>query len=177
MSLARLSRGYVIAVVAALGLLVAMAADWYSTGEGEEARRIERLAEPEGGEGPEALDRSREQQEEASLLAESEERNAWQAADGGIDLLLLVLLLAAVAAALASAVLRARGRGHDSPGAAAGAVLTLSLVALGVLVYRLIEQPGIDSVTTVRGGAFLGMAALGAMGLGALMALRADEEG
>ena len=177
MSLARLTRGDAIAVVAALGLLLAMAADWYSTGEGDEARRIERLAEPEGGEGPEALDRSREQQEEASRLAESEERNVWQSADAGIDLLLLVLLLVAAAAALASAVLRARGARDRPPRSPAGAVLTLSLVALAVLVYRLVEEPGIDSVTTVRGGAFLGMAALGAMALGALMVLRADEEG
>ena len=48
MTFLRLSRWDWIAFVAALGLLLVMSADWYTTKQGEECRRIEQLQPPSG---------------------------------------------------------------------------------------------------------------------------------
>lgn len=51
------------------------AADWYSTQSGEEARRIQEQARPQEGERYGQVQREVEQ--DAGVLAEAEERNAW----------------------------------------------------------------------------------------------------
>lgn len=176
MSFTRLTRGDVLAALAALALLFVLAADWYSSVEGEEARRIERLAEPDPDAGAESFDLGRRQQEEASIVAEDEERNAWQA-DGLIDRVILLTLLGTVAAALGAAALRAAGRRYEPPRTPSGIALALAFTAAALVVYRMAQEPGFDAGTAVRDGPFLALAALGALSLGALMALRAEQDG
>ena len=66
MTFARLRAADWVVLVAALGLILVTAADWYSTQSGAEARTVEDSAE--------RLD----VRERAALIAENEERNAWQ---------------------------------------------------------------------------------------------------
>ena len=72
---------------------------------GDDARRIEELAQPRGldSEGLEDI------REDARFAAESQERNAWQA-DGAIDRVILAGLLATIVLAIAAAYSRAAGR-------------------------------------------------------------------
>jgi hypothetical protein len=151
-----------VVFLAALALLFATAADWYSTKGGEQARQFEQSA-PSRGEGAELAD-------DAAATAESAERNAWQA-DGGIDRVILVALLATVALAVYAAFMRAAGRG---PGFTALAGLAAALTALLVL-YRMLQEPGLDDVTTVQAGAPLALAVLGVLALACAMSLRAEE--
>jgi drug/metabolite transporter (DMT)-like permease len=168
MTFARLRAADWVALVAALALLFVTAADWYSTIGGEQARQLERTA-PTRGEGVEIA-------EDASAAAEAEERNAWQV-DAGIDRLILVGLLATSALGVYAAFMRAAGRRYDrvlSPAALAG--LAASVTALLVL-YRIVQEPGFDDVTTVQAGAPLALGVLGVLAFASAMAVRAEEAG
>jgi hypothetical protein len=168
MTFARLRAADWVAFLAALALLFATAVDWYSTKGGEQARQFEQSA-PTRGEGAELAD-------DAAATAEGEERNAWQA-DAGIDRLILVGLLGTAALAIYAAFMRAAGRRYDgalSPTALAG--LVAALTALLVL-YRILQEPGFDDVTTVQAGAPLALGVLGVLAFACATSLRAEEEG
>ena len=89
-----------VVFVAALALLFTTATDWYSTTRGEEARQIQKQARSNCGQEGRDVDR------DAGVLAESQERNAWQV-DGAIDRLILAGLLGTIALAVYSAFARA----------------------------------------------------------------------
>jgi drug/metabolite transporter (DMT)-like permease len=168
MTFARLRLADWVAFLAALGLLFATAADWYSTKAGEQARQFEQTAPTRGEEA--------ELQDDAAAAAENEERNAWQA-DGGIDRVILVGLLATSALAIYAAFMRAAGRRYGnalSPSAAAG--VAAALTALLVL-YRILQEPGFDEVTTVQVGAPLALGVLGVIAFACASAVRAEDEG
>jgi hypothetical protein len=169
---ARLRAADWVAFVAALALLFTTAADWYSSTSGEEARRIEGLAQPSGAEGGQV---EREVRQDASAAAEAEERNAWQAT-GVIDRLILLGLLATSALAILAGFARAARRGYGGalgPSAIAG--LAAAATALLVL-YRILQEPGFDKVNTVQAGAPLALAALGVIAYACAMAVKAEEK-
>jgi drug/metabolite transporter (DMT)-like permease len=162
-----------VALLAAFALLLVMAMDWYSTTQGEEARRIERLAVPKGAVGGEV---AREVRRQARQIAEGDEQNAWQA-DGAIDRLILVALLATAGLALAAAFLRAAGRSFEPPWTPS-ALAAVAAAAAGLLVaYRIVQEPGSDAATTIKVGGPLALVALGVLALGAIRGLRAEEAG
>jgi drug/metabolite transporter (DMT)-like permease len=168
MTFARLRAADWVAFVAALALLFVTAADWYSTKGGERAREFEQSA-PTRGEGVELRD-------DAAATAEAEERNAWQA-DAGIDRLILVGLLGTTALAIYAAYARAAARRYESalsPTAWTG--LAAALTALLVL-YRILQEPGFDAITTVQAGAPLALAVLGVIAFACATSVRAEEEG
>lgn len=172
MTFLRLSRWHAIAGVAALVLLVAMAMDWYTTAEGEDARRTESFTEPpaSGLQG----DIDREVIESSEILAEKNEDNAWEASEVA-DRIVLVLLLATIALALAAAALRAADRGTPGPfGASALAAGVAALTALAVAV-RLIYVGGSEVGGEVELGAPLALVALGVLAFGAARAARAER--
>jgi peptidoglycan/LPS O-acetylase OafA/YrhL len=154
-----------VVFVAALALLFTTAPDWYSTTRGEEARQIQKNA---GGPGQV----EREVEHDAGALAESQERNAWQE-DGLIDRIILIGLLTTSALGVAAAFWRASGRGSDGLGAFGLAGLSACVMALLVL-YRIIQEPGFDSITTVKAGAPLALGVLGVMAFACATSLR-DE--
>jgi drug/metabolite transporter (DMT)-like permease len=167
MSFARLRAADWVAFVAALALLFATAADWYSTEGGRQAREFEQGA-PARGEGAELAD-------DAAAAAEGEERNAWQA-DGAIDRAILVALLGTAALAIVAAFARAAGRrSEDGVGLTAWAGMAAALTALLVL-YRVIQEPGFDEVNTVQFGAPLALGLLGVIAFASAMSVRAEEE-
>jgi hypothetical protein len=167
MSFARLRAADWVAFLAALALLFATAADWYSTEGGRQAREFEQGA-PAQGEGAELAD-------DAAAAAEDEERNAWQA-DGAIDRVILVALLGTAALTIVAAFARAAGRrSEDGLGLTAWAGTAAALTALLVL-YRVIQEPGFDEVNTVQYGAPLALGVLGVIAFACAMSVRADEQ-
>ena len=173
MTFARVRAADWAALVAALGLLFAMAADWYSTPQGREARWIERLADPQGALGGES---ERRAQEDARVAAEGAERNAWQE-EGLIDRLILVALLVTIALAVAAAFLRAAGRSFETPWTPSGVAAVAAAGAGALVSYRLSQEPGLDVGTTVEAGGPLALVALGALALSSALALRNEEAG
>jgi len=165
--------GHAIALVGALALLLVMSMDWYSTAQGDEARRIESITDnPSGAEAGEV---DRRLNEEARFVAEGEEKNAWQV-DALIDRILLVLMLAAIVLAVATAVARAAGaKPTKGLGPAGLAAIFATAAAVGV-AYRILQEPGLDQGTNVKAGALLALIALAMIALGSAYALRADDK-
>jgi peptidoglycan/LPS O-acetylase OafA/YrhL len=161
---ARLRPADWVVFVAALALLFATAPDWYSTTRGEEARQIQEQA------GNSDAPERREVESDAAALAEAQERNAWQE-DGLLDRIILIALLATTALGVAAAFWRASGRGSDGLGAFGFAGMAASITALLVL-YRIIQEPGFDELTTVKIGAPLALAVLGVMALACATSVR-----
>jgi hypothetical protein len=165
--------GHAIALAGALALLFVMAMDWYSTAQGDEARRIESITE--GNSGAESGEIDRRLNEEAGFVAEGEEKNAWQA-DALIDRILLVLMLAAIALAVLTAITRAAGAKPTKGLGPAGLAALCAAGAAVLVAYRIIQEPGLDAATNVKAGALLALLALGMIALGSAYALRADDK-
>lgn len=155
-----------VVFVAALALLFTTAPDWYSTARGEEARRIQQQAGDRG-------QSEREVERDAGVIAESQERNAWQE-DGLIDRIILIALLGTSALGVGAAFWRASGRSSEGIGAFGVAGLAACVTALLVL-YRILQEPGSDAVTTVQAGAPLALGILGVIAFAAATALREED--
>jgi hypothetical protein len=164
LTFARLRLSDWVVFVAALALLFTTAPDWYSTTRGEEARQIQKNAGSSEGQ-PE-----REVEQDAGALAESQERNAWQE-DGLIDRIILVALLATSALGVGAAFWRASGRGSDGLGAFGLAGFMACVTALLVL-YRIIQEPGFDDLTTVKIGAPIALGVLGVIAFACATSVR-----
>ena len=173
MTFARLLRADAVAMVAALVLLFVMALDWYGTTIGDEARRQEKLAQPQGGEGGQI---ERGVQEDARLIGEREENNAWQL-DGLIDRVILFGLLATVVLAVGAAYLRAAARRFDPP-LTPSALAAVTATVTGLLIaYRIIQEPGLDERTVVKSGAPLALVVLAVIALACRSAMAEEEAG
>ena len=173
MTFARLLRADAVAMLAALALLFVMALDWYGTNLGDEARRQEELAQPRGATGGEI---EREVDRDARVIAEGEEKNAWQL-DGAIDRLILFGLLATVVLAVGAAYVRAAGRRFEPPLTPSGlAAVTATTTAL-LIAYRIIQEPGFDERTVVKSGAPLALIVLAVIALACRSALAEEEAG
>jgi hypothetical protein len=172
LTFARLRLADWVVFVAALVLLFTTAADWYSTQAGEEARRIQEQARPE--EGAPTGQAQAEVQREAGALAESKERNAWQE-DGAIDRLILICLLLTSALGVGAAFWRASGRETRGLGPYALVGFSAGVTALLVL-YRILQEPGFDELTTVQVGAPLALGVLGVIAFAAASSLREPSQ-
>jgi Flp pilus assembly protein TadB len=157
-----------VVFLAALVLLFTTAADWYSTKAGEEARRIEQSARP--AEGQPSGQAEAEVEREAGAIAETKERNAWQE-DGTIDRVILVCLLLTAGLGVLAGFWRASGREARRLGPYGLAGLMACVTALLVL-YRILQQPGFDELTTVQFGAPLALGVLGVFAFAAAASLR-----
>ena len=174
MTFTRLRTADWVAMVAALALLMVMAADWYSTNLGDEAREVQHNTQ--GNFAGEAGQDVRDANQDARTIAEGQERNAWQA-DGLIDRIILLTLLATVALALAAGFLRAAGRSFEPP-LTPSALAAIAAGAAALLVtYRIIQEPGLDDASTVKAGAPLAVIALGLIAFACSRGLKHEEEG
>jgi hypothetical protein len=159
-----------VVFVAALALLFTTAPDWYSTKAGDEARRIQQEANPDKGQPTGQAEA--EVEREAGLVAEGQERNAWEE-NGTIDRVLLIGLLLSSALGVFAGFWRASGRPARGLGPYGLAGLVATATALLVL-YRILQEPGFDDLTTVKIGAPLALAVLGVYAFAAAASLR-DE--
>jgi hypothetical protein len=163
----RLNRGQLLAMAAALALLLVMAMDWYSTKAGDAARDAASKVQSQVNAETVPSETSK-----LNTFAETQEKTAWQA-DALIDRLILIALLGAVVCAVVAAWLAAAGKklGPPSPSALAS---VLGLAACVLIVYRIIQPPGLNSAAVVKAGAPLGLLCVGLLAFGARVAVR-DE--
>lgn len=169
MTFTRLSRGDLLAMVAALALLLVMALDWYTTAAGEQDRSFQQNVQPE-------LNRKSGTpsfKQLAAEAAETHEQNAWQA-DALIDRVIVVALLGAAVLALFAAWARAAGRSIGPPSPSALATL-VGLLASAMLVYRILQPPGLNAGAVVKPGAPLGLLCVGLLTIGARIATLAER--
>jgi hypothetical protein len=160
-----------VVFVAALALLFTTSPVWYSTKAGEEARKVQQEAKPE--EGQPTGQSEAEVQREAGALADNAEKNAWEV-HGGIDRVILICLLGTSALGVFAGFWRASGRTARAIGPYGLCGLVACATALLVL-YRILQQPGVDDLTTVKAGPPLALAVLGVCAFAAATSLR-DEE-
>jgi membrane protein YqaA with SNARE-associated domain len=161
-----------VAFIAALALLFVTAVDWYSTVGGDEARRIERLSQPEGALGGQV---EREVQDSARLAAEGQEKNAWQVS-GAIDRVILIGLLVTALLGVLSGFTAASGRASRSAIPPAGLTGIAATVTALLVVYRVMQEPGFDEATTVKLGAPLALVVLGVVAFASATVLRREPE-
>lgn len=173
MTFLRLSRWDWIAFVAALGLLLVMSADWYTTKQGEECRRIEQLQPPSGSVQGGAI--SSDIRRSARECAEKREKNAWQA-PGAIDRFILVVLLVGIVSAIAAAFFRAAGRRYEPPLTPSAVAGVAGLTAALLILYRILQPPGLNSAAVVKWGAPVGLALAGIMAIAARAAAVVERE-
>jgi hypothetical protein len=170
LSFARLRVSDWVVFIAALALLFTTAADWYSTQAGDDARKIQQNATPP--EGDPTGQAQTEVQNAARALAEGQEKNAWQEDAGTIDRVILICLLATSALGVLAAFWRASGR-ERGIGPYGWAGLIACVTALLVL-YRIIQEPGFDELTTVKIGAPLALGVLGVFAFASAVSLREE---
>ena len=172
MTFRRLTRGHVVALVAALALLPVMALDWYGTDAGDEARQIQKDTSTGGATSGEV---GRAVEEDARIIAEKSESTAWQA-DAFADRLILFLLLAAGALAIAAAWLRAAGARFKPPWTPSALAAIVGLIAVLLLAARIVQKPDADPGSNVKAGAPLGLICAGAIVLGSRAAWNAERD-
>ncbi|HEX4759610.1 MAG TPA: hypothetical protein VH256_02365 [Thermoleophilaceae bacterium] len=174
MSFERLTKGDALAWIAGLALLLVTAVDWYSTLQGNTARQIQHDVQvPTGGLGSEIPGTV---QDQARLVAQAQEKNLWQV-HGAIDRLMLIVLLAAVLCATLAAIMRVAAHRYSGALTPSAAAAVLAAVGALLVLYRIVQQPGDNQVTTLKSGPWLAFVALGALGLGATLAWRAERNG
>jgi hypothetical protein len=171
LTFARLRLSDWIVFVAALALLFTAAPDWYSTKAGDEARRVQQEAKPDPG--VPSGQSSAEVEREAGLLAEGQEKNAWEVT-GAIDRVILICLFATALLGIVAAFWRAGGRPARGLGPYALAGLFACITAL-LILYRILQEPGNDDLTTVKIGAPIALAVLGVYAFAAASSLRHEE--
>jgi hypothetical protein len=168
----RLTRGHVVAAVAALVLLLVMAMDWYGSTAADEARDVSNSAQTRGAQAGEA---GRALAEDAQRVIARDEKNAWQE-QRTFDRFLLILLLASVLLPLFAAAHRAAGRRAEPPFTPSAIAAIVAALAALLLAYRIINEPGNDLTTTVKLGAPLGLLCLAAIGLGSASAFQGEAD-
>jgi hypothetical protein len=168
----RLTRGHVLAAVAALALFLIMAMDWYGSQAGDEAHRIDDTANPSGAQGGEV---GRALQRDAKAIIAREEKNAWQA-DSTVDRVLLVLLLLSLVLAVAAAALRAAGRRFEPPWTPSAAAAICANLAAALVAYRIVQEPGTDALANIKPGAPLALVALAAIAMGSAGAFQKEVD-
>jgi hypothetical protein len=170
--LERLTRGHVLAAVAALALLLVMAMDWYGSHEADRARQVESTANTTGAQSGES---GRAIKADADSIIARDEKNAWQTNEL-VDRVLLVLLLLTVFLPLLAAGLRAEGRRFEPPWTPSAKAATSAAVTALLVAYRILNKPGADASTTVKIGPLLALAMLAAVGVGAASAFQKEAE-
>jgi hypothetical protein len=168
--LERLTRGHVLAAVAALALLLTMALDWYGSREGDAAQQVLQNSNPSGAQGGEV---GRELQADAKAIIAREEKNAWQA-DEPVDRVLLAFLLLSVILPLAAAALRSEGRRFEPPWTPSSLSAIAATIAALLIAYRLIQEPGVDAETNIKLGLPLALLCLAGVALGSASAFQKE---
>ena len=165
MTFTRLNRGELLAMIAALALLLVMEMDWYTTKPGEVARDAASKVQPQVN-----VETVPSETQKLNTFAETQEKTAWQA-DGLIDRVILIALLGAALSAIVAAWLKAAGKsiGPPSPSALAS---VFGLVASVLIVYRILQPPGLNAAAVVKAGAPLGLLCVGLVAFGSRVAVR-----
>lgn len=168
MTFARLNRGDVVAFVAALCVLLVLPLPWYSTKQAEQLRH-------DAGQFVPQIDTQETPSlsQQARQAAAAQEKNAWRA-DGAVDRLLLVAILAAVVLTIGGAFARAAGWRPRSALTPSQLSSFAGLAAVALLVYRILEPPGLHAAAVVKAGPALALVCMGALTIGARVAAHGE---
>jgi hypothetical protein len=169
----RLNRWDWLAFVLALALLFVMSLLWYTDAQGQQCRQAGGLAPASGVEGTAA--RSAIQRSVRDCEAKHD-KTAWQA-DAFIDRLLLIVLLAATVSAVAAAFLRAADRRFQPPLTPSAVTSVLALIGALLVLYRILQPPGLNPSAVVKAGAPIGLVCVGLLAIAARGAVMAEREG
>jgi hypothetical protein len=172
MTFMRLTRGDLVAAVAALALLLVMSVDWYGTKAGDEARAVQNQTSTQGAQAGEI---GRAVDADAKRIGAAGEDNAWQAVDR-VDRAILFALLAAAGMATAAAWLRAANVRFQVPFTPSAVATWVGLVATMLVAFRIAQKPASDAGAVVKLGAPLGLVCVGVLALGARAAWRWETE-
>ena len=172
MRLERLTRGHVVAAVAALALLLIMAMDWYGSHEADRAHQVNSTLHTTGAASGET---GRFQKQDADTIIARDEKNAWQT-KACVDRLLLILLLLSVLFPLLAAMFRAEGRRFEPPWTPSAFAAVTAATAAVLVAYRIVQKPGPNAFTTVKIGPVLALIALAAIGMGAASAFQKEAD-
>ncbi|HEX8075202.1 MAG TPA: hypothetical protein VF545_09495 [Thermoleophilaceae bacterium] len=174
MTFLRLSRWDWLAFAAALALLLSVVGlDWYTTKQGEECARIERLQQPGGGVQAQEINRS--VRSDARRCRVKAEKTALQA-DGLIDRVILLVLLGAVASGVAAAFLRAADRRFQPPRTPSALATGLALLGALLVLYRILQPPGFNPAAVIKAGAPIGLGCLAVLAIAARGAMMWEGE-
>ena len=168
----RLARGQWVAGVAALVLLLVMAMDWYGSHAADLARQVTSGVNTTGAQAGEA---GRALKQDADTVIARDEKNAWQEGRT-IDRIILALLLASIVLALYSAAHRAAGRRSEPPWTPSAITAIVASFTALLVAYRIVNEPGVDALTTVKIGAPLGLICLAAIGWGSANAFQGEAD-
>jgi hypothetical protein len=170
--LERLTRGHVLAAVAALALLLVMAMDWYGSHEADQARQVATALGTSGAESGEA---GRAAKQDADAIIARDEKNAWQTT-ALIDRALLGILLLTVFLPLLAAGLRAEGRRVEPPWTPSAFAAISAVLAALLVAYRIVQEPGANATTTIKIGPILALVMLTGVALGAVSAFQKEAD-
>ena len=148
MSFERLNRWDWVALLAALALLFTMGVDWYSTVQGEEARRIERIEDPNAGASGRSAARSRSAPPSAPREPSATRSSRWRSSTRSSS--------SSCSRRSPSRPWprspRATSRRFDPPATPSAAAAVTAAVAALLVAYRIVQQPGSDLATTIKAG-------------------------
>ena len=173
MTFLRLKRWDWIAFAAALALLLTMSVDWYTDSQGEECRRVERLQTPSGGSTSDLI--GGDVRRSARECAEKHEKTAWQAS-GAIDRFIALVLVVAMASAVAAAFFHAAGRRFEPERSPNALAAWAGLAGVLLVLYRILQPPGLNDAAVVKWGAPVGLALAGVLAIASRSAMRATRE-
>lgn len=162
---------HLVAFLAALVLVLAMTIDWYTTEQGEEYRRVQEVNER--SQDSQRLDS--EDIERAAQAAETQEKNAFQA-DAFVDRLIMLICLVAFAAAVAAALMRSLGRRPDPPWRPSAIATVAGVIGTLLILYRMVQPPGLNDAAALKNGAPIGLAALGILTVASRLATLMETE-
>ena len=173
MTFLRLNRWDWVAFAAALALLVVMSVDWYTTSQGQECRRIERLQTPSGGVQGDII--GSDVRRSARECAERREKTAWQA-PGTIDRFIAFVLVVAIGSTVAAAFFHAAGRRFDPARSPNAVAVWAGLLGSLLVLYRILQPPGLNEAAVVKWGAPVGLACAGVLTIASRSAQRATRD-
>jgi H+/gluconate symporter-like permease len=161
-----------VAAVSALALLLIMAMDWYGSHEADRARQVQSGVTTSGAGAGEV---ARQLSQDAQSVIARDEKNAWQE-QATIDRVTLAFLLLTVLLPLVAATLRAQGRRFEPPWTPSAFTAVSAAITALLVAYRIVQQPGPDSMTTLKVGPALALIALAALGIGAAAAFQKEAD-
>jgi hypothetical protein len=171
----RLSRWDLAAFATALALLVTMSFLWYTTHQAEDCRRNESLQTAPSVGGPENDELNGKLKSDAHRCEAKYDKTAWSAS-AFVDRLALLAMLAAIASAIVAAFLRAADRRPALRRTPSEIAAITGLVATLLILYRILQPPGLNDAAVVKLGAPVGLALAGILTFAARAASRAERE-
>jgi len=171
----RLNRWNWLAFAAALALLLVMSSLWWTTHQAEQCRHNAAVQTAPSPGGVQNSEITRKLKSDARRCEAKYDKTAWSAS-AFIDRVILICLLVAIVAAVAAAFLRAADRRFTPPRSPSAIASVAGLVGALLILYRILQPPGLNAAAVIKSGAPIGLALVGILAIGARSAAVAERE-